>query len=530
MPWGRCRQLVGNRLSVVDTPRIARCVHFVIMHIMSEMKVPPSNSEAERAVLGSILLHPTSGSGDRVMDLCLTSKITPESFFDPRNKALYVTMLEMNRMSKPLDPLTLIEELTNTGKLDTIGGETYVMGLIDRVPVAAHAEHYIRIVRDKHLRRMLIDRASEVIGKCYDEGKFPDPRVVLGEAEKSFLDVGGDDSGTMAWGDAVNIGFRQIDKLFESRGNALEGLSTGLTHLDETLQGLKPSEMIVIAARPSVGKTSLAMNIAESCALGMSMNNVPIKFDGGKRHPVGVFSLEMPVEALSKRMIAGRAGINMWRLARNLVPTREKRDMTNALVAAAGELKQAPIYVDDTASLDVMDLRARARRMKKRFGIELIVIDYLQLCTCREASRQGRQIEVSMISQQIKAMAKELKIPVIVLSQLSRANEQRGDKFEKPKLSDLRDSGAIEQDADVVFLLRRPSRNKNDPESNDETLAIIDVAKNRNGETGEVRVNFVRECTRFFDRPIQGSSDAEAQSADVPENFGPQYTQEDVFS
>ena len=190
--------------------------------------------------------------------------------------------------------------------------------------------------------------------------------------------------------------------------------------------------------------------------------------------------------------------------------------LTNNLIRAVGELKTAPIYVDDTAGLDIMDLRARARRMKKQYGIELIVIDYLQLCCCREGSRQGRQIEVSMISQQIKAMSKELKVPVIVLSQLSRANEQRGDKFEKPKLSDLRDSGAIEQDADVVFLLRRPSRNAADPESNDETLAIIDVAKNRNGETGEVRVNFIREFTRFCDREPEHTGSENFQTSEPP--------------
>jgi replicative DNA helicase len=275
--------------------------------------------------------------------------------------------------------------------------------------------------------------------------------------------------------------------------------------------------MIVIAARPSVGKTSLAMNIAESCALGLDMNNVPVKTDGGKRHPVMIFSLEMPVEALTRRMIAGRANINTWRLNRNLCSKSEKQALMQNLFQAAGDLKDAPIYVDDSAGLDVMDLRARARRAKKQYGIELIVIDYLQLCTCREAARQGsRQIEVGMISQQIKAMAKELKIPVIVLSQLSRANEQRGDKFERPKLSDLRDTGAIEQDADVVFLLRRPSRNAADPESNDETLAIIDVAKNRNGETGEVRVNFVREYTRFFDREIPRSEDSNFQTSEPP--------------
>jgi replicative DNA helicase len=309
----------------------------------------------------------------------------------------------------------------------------------------------------------------------------------------------------------------------------MEGLSTGLQHLDETLQGLKPAEMIVVAARPSVGKTSLAMNIAECCAMGTDTFNNPLKADGGKRHPVGVFSLEMPVEALSKRMIAGRAGINMWSLARGFVPTKERGNLTERLVAAADQLKHAPIYVDDTASLDVMDLRARARRMKKRYGIELIVIDYLQLCTCREAARQGRQIEVSMISQQIKAMAKELRIPVIVLSQLSRANEQRGDKLEKPKLSDLRDSGAIEQDADVVFLLRRPSRNKNDPESEDQRLAIIDVAKNRNGETGEVRVDFVREITRFFTREITPQGVTNAQSSEMPPQESEHYDQDPLM-
>ena len=286
--------------------------------------------------------------------------------------------------------------------------------------------------------------------------------------------------------------------------------------LDETLQGLKPGEMIVIAARPSVGKTSLAMNIAESCALGLDMNNVPVKTDGGRRHPVMIFSLEMPVEALTKRMLAGRAHVNMWRLNRNLCAKSEKKMLFANLSQAAGELKGAPIYVDDTAALDVMDLRARARRAKKQHGIELIVIDYLQLCCCREAARQGRQIEVSQISQQIKAMAKELKIPVIVLSQLSRANEQRGDKSERPKLSDLRDSGAIEQDADVVFLLRRPSRTPSDKESDDETLAIIDVAKNRNGETGEVRVNFFREYTRFGDREIPHTGTSDFTSSEQP--------------
>ncbi len=475
---------------------------------MEDLKTPPSNVTAERAVLGAILVDTTVRGEDRVMDICLTQGISPETFYDQRNRTIYSAMLHLNRIGKPTDIVMLDEYLRAEGKLEALGGPMYLNSLVEGTPTTAHAEHYIGIIRSKYLRRLMIDRASKVLEKCYDEGEWPDPQAVLGEAEKSFLEIGVQGDGTMPWASAIQNSFEHLNEMFKSNGTTFDGLSTGLTHLDEKLQGLKKSEMIVIAARPSVGKTSLAMNIAESCALGRDMNNIPVKTDKGKRHPVMIFSLEMPVEALTRRMIAGRAQINMWRLNRNLCTKLEKQELMQNLFAAAGDLKDAPIYVDDAAGLDVMDLRARARRAKKQHGIELIVIDYLQLCTCREAARQGsRQIEVSMISQQIKAMAKELKIPVIVLSQLSRANEQRGDKFERPKLSDLRDSGAIEQDADVVFLLRRPSRTPSDPDSGDERLAIIDVAKNRNGETGEVKVNFVREFTRFFDRPTERSED-----------------------
>ncbi|MGN0853894.1 MAG: replicative DNA helicase [Kiritimatiellia bacterium] len=475
---------------------------------MDEMRTPPSNVEAERAVLGSILLDAVGRSGDRVMDVCLTSGIRPETFYDPRNRAIYDVMLEMNRASKPLDALTLMEELRVTGALETVGGVGYVESLIDQVQTTANAEYYLSIIRGKHLRRMMIARAARVVDRCYDENAYPNPQAVLGEAEKDFLEIGTRGERTLPWSAAVEDSFRRIDRMFSSNGTTFEGLSTGLTHLDEKLQGLKPSEMIVIAARPSVGKTSLAMNIAESAALGQMMTlkgngYPPVVSDGGKRHPVMIFSLEMPVEALSQRMIAGRAHVNMWRLNRNLCARAEKEQLTQNLFQAVGELKSAPIYVDDSAGLDIMDLRARARRAKKAYGIELIVIDYLQLCKCSEKAKQGRQLEVSEISQQVKAMAKELKIPVIVLSQLSRANEQRGDREERPKLSDLRDSGAIEQDADVVFLLRRPSRTATSKDANDQALAIIDVAKNRNGEIGEVRVNFVREYTRFEDRPLE---------------------------
>ena len=487
---------------------------------MNDMKTPPNNVDAERAVLGSILLD-TTGRDERVMDVCQSAGVVPETFFDPRNRAIYGEMMAMARASRPLDALTLTEELSNSGRLEAVGGAAYIQSLIDQTPTTAHAEYYIGIIIAKQLRRTMIDRATATIEKCYDESEYPDAQAVLGDAEKSFIEIGLRRDSTMPWASAIDESYRHIDAMFDSNGRTLDGLATGLTHLDEKLQGLKSSEMIVIAARPSVGKTSLAMNIAESCALGMDMNNVPVRSDDGKRHPVMIFSLEMPIEALTRRMIAGRAHVNMWRLNRGLCAKSEKQMLISNLSIAAEELKGAPIYVDDTAALDVMDLRARARRAKKQHGIELVVIDYLQLCTCREAARMGsRQIEVSMISQQIKAMAKELKIPVIVLSQLSRANEQRGDKEEKPKLSDLRDSGAIEQDADVVFLLRRPSRTATAKEANDEQLAIIDVAKNRNGETGEVKVNFYREFTRFGDREIERTGTDNFSTSEPPPEQG----------
>lgn len=494
---------------------------------MNDLKTPPNNTEAERAVLGCILLDTAGRSDDRVMDECRSRGVVDETFFNPANRAIYSVMLSMSMASKPLDALSLVEELRRTGKLEAVGGVGYIQSLIDQVPTTAHAEHYIGIIREKHLRRLLIERATTIVEKSFDENEYPDAQVVLGDAEKTFLEIGGRAGATMAWDAAVENSFKRIDRMFESGGRLLEGLSTGYKYLDETLQGLKPAEMIVIAARPSVGKTSLAMNIAEAAAMGeMITTRHPVPYDGGKKHPVAIFSLEMPVEQLTKRMLAGRAAINMWRLNRDLIPTKERSIMTEQLVAARSELKSAPIYVDDTAGLDVMDLRARARRMKKQYGIELIVIDYLQLCCCREGARQSRQIEVSMISQQIKAMAKELKIPVIVLSQLSRANEQRGDKNEKPKLSDLRDSGAIEQDADVVFLLRRPSRIKGSDDEKDVALAIIDIAKNRNGETGEVKMNFIREYTRFFDRPPDSQGVENLQSSEIPPQQGEFYPED----
>ncbi len=476
-----------------------------------ELRTPPHSKEAENGIIGSILLDATLGDSARVLDLCQAKGLTSESFYDPRNRLLFETFIEMTTASAPIDAVTLTERLRTTSRLDAVGGVGAIQALVENTPVSAHAEYYIDIVRQKHLLRMVINRAREAEGRCFDDAQNANPDVLLGEVEKSFLDIGGAASTRVDWRTAVENTLKAMDRLFEGGSDQFDGLPTGYKYLDEKIMGLKGGDMIVVAARPSVGKTSLAMNIAECIALGLDINGMPMKGGHNHPHPVLIFSLEMSTESLAKRMLAGRAAVNTWRLQRGMLHSDERIASSQRLLAAAGVLRNAPIYIDDTAGIDVADMRARARRMKRMHNIELIVIDYLQLANCREFARQGRQLETSRISGQIKAMAKELHVPVIVLSQLSRANEKDGDKDEIPKLSHLRDSGAIEQDADMVFLLRRPCRSKTAQWHDDELLAIVDVAKNRNGETGEVDLNFFKEGTRFGDRP-QGQRGAKANA------------------
>jgi replicative DNA helicase len=301
----------------------------------------------------------------------------------------------------------------------------------------------------------------------------------------------------VAWPHSIEYTMAHITRRLRLGVDMTSGLPTGLLNIDKALNGLENSTLTILGARPSMGKTSLAMNIAECVALGKDITGRPLRGDHARPHPVAIFSLEMAQEALSLRMLCGLAGVPAFKLDMGIV---DPTNVTQQLVRAESQLKKAPIYVDDTGALDVMEIRIRARRMKKKYGIELIIVDYLQLTHCRDMALQGRQLEIAAVTANFKAMAKELKIPVLVLSQLSRAPELRGDKIGNPKLSDLRDSSAIEQDADVVLLLRRPCRNSGDPEFEDKTLAIVDVAKNRNGPMGAVRLNFDEQLTRFGDR------------------------------
>ena len=472
------------------------------------LRVPPYSEEAERGVLGSILLDAA-----RVLDLCVENGLaTPESFYVPAHRTLYGVLQQMSSKGEVIDMLTVLERLRAEGLLDGVGGAGFLEKLVDATPTAAHAEYYIDIVRQKALLRRALDCVREVERECYEQ-QAPADQIVA-ESEQKFLAVADNRSGgRVSWKDTLVSTFGTIERIL--RGG-VSGISTGFTNLDAKMRGLRNGEMIVLAARPSMGKTSLAMNIVECLAQGRDIAGRPLRggFDAyGGKVPVAVFSLEMSQESLAMRMLCAKAQIASYQLdGGNL----NAADAARRFSRAADELGKALMYVDDTGGLDVMELRARARRMKKAYGIGLIMIDYLQLLNCREYAKQGRQLETSAISAQIKTMAKELNVPVIVLSQLSRAPDQRvGDKTGKPRLSDLRDSGAIEQDADVVLLLRRPCKYPDDKEAEDTTLAIVDVAKHRNGPVGEVRLNFEDKFTQFTDR-AEGFASGDDAFAPVP--------------
>ncbi|HAS83057.1 MAG TPA: replicative DNA helicase [Verrucomicrobia bacterium] len=446
-------------------------------------RLPPYSEEAERGVLGAILLE-----SSRVMDLAIESQITPESFFVPGHRLIYAAMVQMVRSGQAIDLLTVGNYLRGHEELEQSGGELYLERLVDSTPTVAHAEYYIDIVRQKFLLRAIINCARDAEAACYDPEQMADR--LLSQVEQDFLNITENQHGSVAvWGDAVAEVMEHVERVFTTKRGLGSAISTGFANMDKVLIGLRPAEMIVLAARPSMGKTSLAMNVAEHVALGT-------KDPDGIGRAVGIFSLEMSYASLVQRMLCCRAEIQGFRLAQGFVSD----DFHRRLVQAASVLQKAKIYMDDTGGLDVMELRARARRMKKKYGIELIVIDYLQLLNCREYAKQGRQLETSAISSNLKAMAKELNVPVLVLSQLSRAPEQRTGSDGRPKLSDLRDSGAIEQDADVVLMLRRPCKYPGSERSDDTTLAIVDVAKQRNGPTGEIELIFEDSYTRFRDR------------------------------
>lgn len=455
-------------------------------------RLPPYSEEAERGVLGSALLD-----AERVMDLCLGRRLGPDAFYLRAHSTLFEALSDMLQVGRPIDLLTVGETLKDAGQLEVVGGGAYLDQLVDSTPTAAHAEYYIDIVRQKALLRTVIDRSRQAIDSCYSTEDDADE--VLGQTEQSFFEIADlSRTGVLSWPDLVKSSVTEIERIFTTR-KGLTGLPTGFQDLDKKLMGLKPSDMIILAARPSMGKTSLAMNIVEHVAT--HYRSCSGSYHDQESKPVAVFSLEMSGEQLVRRMICCCARVPSHKLSGGYLDAKHHGD----LIQAADVLNKAEIFLDDTPGLSALELRSRARRLKRRHDVGLIVIDYLQLLNYPQYAREGRQRETAAISGALKAMAKELRVPVLVLSQLSRAPETR-DRLAQPKLSDLRDSGSIEQDADVVLLLRRPCKYPDDPEHEDETLSILDVAKHRNGPTGTVQLNFEDDITRFTDR-TRGSVD-----------------------
>lgn len=436
--------------------------------------------DAEKGVLCSILLDPT-----RLIDECVTRQITDEYFHHPPHALVYRTILLMYDGQRPVDLVSLTQFLEDRHQIEEAGGHATLSDLFTFIPSPANALYYLDILREKHLLRKIIATCGEYAARAYDEQS--EVTVLLDEVEAKILKIGDDRFSDRAptIRELTLKTLDAVDALMQNRGQ-IGGLSTGFARLDELTDGLHPGEMFVIAARPSMGKTALAMNIAEHLAV-----------EAGKA--VAIYSLEMSAQQLMQRLLCSMARVNL----KNLRTRFATSSQTKSLASAAKRLSECRMFIDDTPSLGILELRAHARRLHKREALDLIVIDYLQLL--RSPSKRGldnRQVEVSEISSGIKAIAKELGVPVIVLAQLNRNPEARaGDTKGLPRLSDLRESGSIEQDADVVALLWRKQYYANDEEAKQESEGVsqLIIAKQRNGPVGDVPLTFLNEFTRFED-------------------------------
>ena len=453
-------------------------------------RLPPHAPEAEQGVLGCVLLSPADCLGECIEKF----KAGAEVFYDLRHQTIYQNVVEMFDQRQPIDIITLQQRLKDKQQLEQIGGVAYLASLPDMVPSAANLLYYLEIVLEKYVLRKMIQTCTDVVGRVYDhEGEVD---ALLDEVERDILRI----SETRVEGktdkikDLVKKAIGLIED-FHQRQGMLTGVGTGFADLDKMTSGLHGGEMVVIAARPSMGKTSLAMNIAEYVSIDLKL-------------PVGVFSLEMTSESLVLRMLCSRSRVNLRNVREGFLAERDFPKLTGA----AGKLANAPLFIDDTSGLSILQLRAKARRMAQQFGVKLFIIDYLQLLHSTARRAENRQQEIADISGGIKSLAKELNVPVIVLSQLNRDLEKEKDR--KPRLSDLRESGAIEQDADVVCLLYKEKSSRDDEETSggeeqDALPVNLMIAKQRNGPTGDVRLTFLKSFTRF-------ESAAKVSDDDVP--------------
>ena len=467
-------------------------------------RVPPQNLEAEQSLLGSILLD--KDSIIRVGDL-----VTPEDFYADKHRAVFEAMLDLYRRQDPIDLVQLANRLSEKNELERIGGRAYLIQLSNAVPTASHIVSYATIVHKKATLRRLLHAASDITGLGYEEAEDID--VVLDKAEQKLFNVSQKFLKT-AFTPIHNIldeAFERIDTLHKEKGK-LRGLPTYYTDLDEKLGGLQKSDLIILAARPACGKTSFALDIARTAAVK-------------NKTPVGIFSLEMSKEQLVDRMLCAEANINLYNLRMGNLSTTGEHDDFSRIGHALGVLSEAPIYIDDTASAGIMEIRTKARRLQMEKGLGLLVVDYLQLMESK-SSGENRVQEIAEITRGLKSIARELNIPVIALSQLSRNVEQS--KPAIPKLSHLRESGSIEQDADIVMFIYRkaadPNYRKDELSPDERNMAEIHIAKHRNGPTGLVQLYFDESRASFKNlakKPQHGVGQGQSKSALPPPQFDP---------
>ena len=431
----------------------------------------PANVEAERSILGAILL-------DNFAYNQAAEHLRSEDFSLDSHRRIYSRMVDLAESSRPIDMITLIDELDRNKDLQAIGDVAYVSSLVDGVPDRPSIEHYVKIVRDKALLRGLISAANTAIARASDQSDLAED--VLSDAEAAIFQLSEKriGRGFMGIQDIVRESFGSVDALLQ-RGQRITGLATHYTDLDEMTSGLQRSDLVIIAARPSMGKTAFVMNIAENAAIE-------------DQKVVGVFSLEMSREALLMRLLCSQARVDAHKMRTGSL----WQDDTRKVVRAMEQLAKAPIFIDDTPGISLSEMRAKARRLKQaQSGLDLIIVDYLQLMSGGGKRFENRTQEVSAISRGLKALAKELQVPVIALSQLSRAPESRGGDH-RPQLADLRESGSIEQDADLVmFIFREEVYKQDDPDLLGKAEIII--SKQRNGPIGKVKMAFLKDCTRF---------------------------------
>lgn len=437
---------------------------------MSELyldRIPPQNIEAEQAVLGAILLE--KDALFRVIEY-----LTPEDFYRSAHQRIFRAMQEVSESGEPVDLITITADLQNKKILEEVGGVSYLTDLANAVPTAANVEYYAKIVEEKAILRRLIKVATEIASTGYSESE--EITQIIGNAEKKIIEISQKriNDGFVPIKDILMETMDRIEHLHNKKGG-ITGIPSGFSDLDKMTSGFQKSDLIIIAARPSVGKTAFALNVAQNVA-------------ARAKETVAIFSLEMSAQQLVQRMIAAEGNIDGHKLRTGLLEENDWQKLTMAM----STLSEAPIYIDDTPGINVYDIRARARRLKAEKGLGLILIDYLQLIHGRGKS-DNRQQEISEISRQLKGIARELEVPVVALSQLSRAVEQRQDKH--PMLSDIRESGSIEQDADIVaFLYRDDYYNQ---ESEKQNIIEIILAKQRNGPVGKVELVFLKNFNKF---------------------------------